>query len=258
MSHGRLFAHLLIFFIVSALEVQVHAEQILTLSDDKDIVEEPKRCLVRAMDCAIETSKNKRFSFFVGENKITMDEKTILIRNQNEQITFFQGRAWFQISKPTVVKTAFGEVALEQGDIWFESQGERVQILNQSGKPVVLKMKGSKDSPILPEGFLTWISEVQASRVQIELPQSVNTTIHLKNWARLYKGDKLEFKKNANEWVQVMREVASVSGQAKEKLAQEWQHQQEERRAREERQVQAEREEEDALRALFRERNFIK
>lgn len=204
----RAFARAGLFVLVFSIDIRLRAE-----------VQEPPSCWRGKGACAVRTADGERLPLSLEGGQVVLDGATTLLRVKTGELRLLAGQAWFRVQGPVSVGSEFGEIFAEEGEFWLSRTSERMTVSAVSGS---LKMKPRQGEGLaeeeleIPQGLENWVGRVKfgTQRAQTGVPTAIPFQAHLSRWARLYRGGRAQFIKEAEAfhdmWLRATEEAAGV------------------------------------------------
>jgi hypothetical protein len=188
MNMTRFVLIVLVFFV----DVQVKAG--LSYQKMSEPIQEPLRCLSQNVVCVISTFEKSKYSLTLGAAEVVLGGRTTIIRNDADQITLISGEIWVRSNGPIKIGSEFGTFELNRSSGWVIKEGGRMLVRTSEGAGVLTPRGGTELG--VPAGFEMWVSAVDSSGVaQTSVPTAIDFRDHMRRWAKLFPGTRLEFKK---------------------------------------------------------------
>lgn len=196
-----------LFLFAFSLEVRVKAESI-QLPETESVLQEPKDCLLASVACALRTKRAEKYRLEFEGATVTLDQLTTVIREKSGTIRLVEGTVRVESERTRVsIKSEFGEAIVERGEAWVRRDREKAYVTAVKGE-AELRPRGSDEVLIVEAGFENWVSRVNdKGRAETGIPIALSLRDHLDRWARLFDGNKREFKEEADRFVDTWREA---------------------------------------------------
>ena len=202
----------ILFVLCSVLEVHVQAKGFLSLPVSTDVALEPADCVLKASVCSVTTGAREKYVLTFGTNEVTLGKNTVVIRESADTIHLVEGTIIVKSNKKTIVKCEYGKVMSQEGEYLMSREAGRV-IVRAVSNPVTIIPLGSAEELNLEPGFQNWLYKVSSTgQAQSGVPLVWDFEGLVKNWARLYTGNKIDFRKKMQGFNDVWnRAVVSAS-----------------------------------------------
>ena len=210
----------LAFFILAfTIEIRVRAETApvnsIRLPLARALLEQPEGCWSEsASTCAIRTNRGEKANLEMAGSKLTLDEKTAIIRLSPNEFRLVSGQVWIKSTESLSVKTEFGAVAVESGEFWIDRNSDRVRVGAIRGT-ARLAPRGSSEQIEVGSGLENWLGRVvKNGESRRGIPVAIDFRSHLERWARLFSGTRQEFHDDAQafheEWKAATAAAAEI------------------------------------------------
>lgn len=234
------------FFFAFNMEVRVHAEMVFS----------PENCWAKSSHCGAENSSAKPEALKISEGKVTLSAQTIVSqRPQNYRLV--RGKVLVSAERLEWSSLFANFKCVEKCLFILEKEDGYVRALALRGNLQVNRL-GDLQTYNLPEGFWVRVGAVgPEGSAPMEFPQSLAVQPTLKEWAELYQGELHDFKKESRNLMPIWTNAAVVASQwqksvAERNLAAYEAEQTKAQKARAAREMEDQR-----LRKIFLERNFL-
>jgi hypothetical protein len=219
-----------------------------------NFVDQPKACFEKeALPCAIQIMSQPAHLKW-GEIKINALAKSSFILEKNQQIKLLQGSLWLD-GESYKVKLSYATITAN-GEAIFENQKEKSIIQNLSAELAIQGLT-SENAAFALKGTQIWMAGISSDNHQV---QGVIEPIEVKsflNQAKAYRLGKGDFKAKLAKWKSEWEESKESTYHFYQEVAQRKVASVEEKNRHKSEAEQKARIENQNLRKLFREKNYL-
>ncbi len=236
----RLFSFVVIFFI----DVQVKA------ADLKD-------CWGKTVPCPIDSREAKR-SVEADGLLVILAPHSLIEQRDDSTIQLVSGEFYIETKRTEKFKTPYAKIWCEgECQALIQRQVREFNVKSLQGRWLIQRV-GEEQTYALPAGLQMTIGEVaEDGRASMEFPQSLPWIPTIKQWAALYPGGleklKPELEKFRKQWKEAVEAASVMQYQSASRTIASYEKSLAEDRARQ----KAREREDQSLRSLFREKNFV-
>jgi pyruvate/2-oxoacid:ferredoxin oxidoreductase beta subunit len=236
-----------ILFFVFAIDINLQAEAVFY----------PKGCWGKEEVCAVENESKAPIALHLKTMSFHMDSQTIVKTLSENEADLARGTLLARHTEEFRWHTPFGDVLCHNCEVLLHRDEKSLEIHAIKGQVVIIR-KGDGDQYDLPVGFSVELSSILSNgQANLGFPQASPLRVVGKEWAHLHSEDPNEFKKEFGEYVEAWQEAADLSSTMQRKeadrvIAADQSEQQRIEKIRQERLKEQQR-----LRNIFKEKNYI-
>lgn len=242
----RLFQAIVVLFLVS-LDLNISAETIFY----------PNNCWGKDEACAVQNDSKRPVTLQLNGMQVHMDSQAIMKTETQGEADLARGTLFAKHAEEFTWRTPFGQVVCHSCQVLLHRDENSLEVNAIKGRVTIVR-KGDGSSYELPAGFSVELSAVtKDGRANLDFPQAAPLVLVGKAWARVYNGNTQDFKKEFSDYVKTWDQVADLSSQMQKEEAQRRIASDEAERARVEKIRQDRLREQERIRKLFREKNYL-
>lgn len=242
----RIFQALILLFLLS-LDLNISAETIFY----------PKNCWGKDEACAVQNDSKRPVTLQLSGMQVHMDSQAIMKTDAQGEADLARGTLFAKHADSYTWRTPFGQVICRSCQVLLHRDEKSLEVNAIKGRVTIVR-KGDGSSYELPPGFSVQLSAVTSDgRANLDFPQASPLVLVGKAWARVYNGDTQEFKKEFGDYVKIWDQAADLSSQMQKEEAERRIASDDAEKARIEQLRQNRLREQERIRQLFREKNYL-
>jgi hypothetical protein len=247
----------LAFFLSFTLDVRVHASQVLTVPEVRDVIEQPPGCLNQKI-CSVMTKENQKYIWQVSDGRrVIVAPNSIVVKAADDRIRLVQGAVWIQSEGNITVETEYGVARTEQNQFWVLRQDQKMWV-RAPATAVTISARGAQEEMTVPAGCENWLGPVSRQGVgRSGFPQPIDLNDHMNQWARLRTGSKKEFSGEFEQFIKTWADAVAAIAVSHQQIAEREIASADEQRQRQIAAHERALREAQEIRALFRKKNYI-
>lgn len=214
-------------------------------------------CFGHQVPCAVQ-AEGERQVLQAETLNIAMNPHALLEQRASNVIELVNGHFLISAAKPVKFQTPYGRAWCEdECKALFEREDKKLTIKSLGGS-WRLTRTGDEQVYAVPPGLQVSIGEVApGGSAQMEIPQSLPWASTVRDWAALYPGDVKEFKSELAEFRGLWHRAVEMASHMQYQFAKREIASVENERAAELARQKAREREDESLRRLFREKNYL-
>jgi hypothetical protein len=237
-------AILVLFFII---DVNLNAEAVF----------HPKDCWGKDDVCAVQNDSKNPLALHLKTAEVHMDAQAIVKKMSDKEADLTLGTLLASHSEEFRWHTPFGDVLCQDCEVLLHREEKSLEVHAIKGHVWIIR-KGDGDQYDLPAGFSVELSDIQNNgQANLGFPQASPLTLVGKEWARLHSEDPRQFKKEFGEYVEVWQQAADISSDMQRKEADRMIASDSAEIQKVERLRQLRLKEQERIRNIFKEKNYI-
>lgn len=242
----RSLARILLAFFAFTIEVKVKAE----------IIEWPSGCLKTDQTCAIHIDTPQTFTIELGDGDLSLGKDSVVVRKGTEA-ELLQGQMLVSVHSPVRVVTRYADLEMSSGRMLVKVDSQEVQV-TALNHVVKISLKGHGEVIQLTPGFSVSVKGVDLKGFSIvEVPQPLVIDSTIRKWARLHKGDRKTLREEIGRSIESWRRAVREGGQWHQQMVERSIASHKEQEARKAAWRAKVEQENQALRRLFRQKNYL-
>lgn len=241
------FLRIAILLVAFVIDVDLNAEAIFY----------PKNCWGKDSSCAVQNDSKQAMALHLKGLSVHMDSQAILKTVSENEAILTRGTLFAQHGEDFRWTTPFGQVVCRDCEVLLQRDEKRLEVHAIKGQVLIVR-KGDTTEYELPPGFSVELSTVEHDgKANLDFPQASPLVLIGKAWAKVYSEDPGQFKKEFGDYVETWTGAADLSSQmqqddAKRLIASDVADHQ-----RLEKIHQIRLQEQERLRNLFKEKNYL-
>jgi|GEM_PF-4752155 len=242
----RLFQGIVFLFLLT-LDLNINAETIFY----------PKNCWGKDETCAVQNDSKRPVTLQLNGMQVHMDSQAIMKTDAKGEADLARGTLFAKHSEDFTWHTPFGQVICHACQVLLHRDEKSLEVNAIKGRVTIVR-KGDGSSYELPAGFSVQLSAVMKDgTANLDFPQAAPLVLVGKAWARVYNGDTQDFKKEFGDYVKTWDQIADLSSQMQKEEAERRIASDEAEKAHAEKLRQDRLREQERIRQLFREKNYL-
>ncbi len=181
------------FTLASVLEVQVRADEILSLPEAKSPIEVPSDCLIESSICTLKTKKHQRYTLEMDQVSVVLSADATFSRLSANSGTVIAGKVFVNAKSKFRIETPYGAITTEGAEFLVYHHSKQILVRTLSGS-VTLEPLGHEKSLPLNSGYENWIGRADVTgKATLGIPAALDYNSVMKDFAPIYPGSKKEF-----------------------------------------------------------------
>lgn len=229
----------------------------IDLQIDAETVYYPENCWSKDDTCAVQNDSKHPVTLQLHGMQIHMDSQAIVKKEREGEADLARGTLFAKHADTFTWHTPFGDVVCRACQVLLHRDEDSLEVNAIKGRVTIVR-KGDGSTYELPAGFSVQLSSVSNDgRANLDFPQAAPLLLVGKAWARVFPGSTQDFKKAFSDYVKTWDQAADLSSrmqkeEAERRIASAAAEKEKIEKIRLER-----RREQERIRKLFREKNYL-